>query len=136
MQILFADTRYLDRALAQVDAACDAARLRVVSDPVRVKEYEMAQQQAEAFRDQGYPADVPPFVKSWQDAKVRDGWTAQQACDDILAASARWNGALAALRGLRLKAKEDMRAARGAAEIDAVLGTFTTTLSVMMQGVE
>lgn len=135
MHIVFDDSSYTDTALARIDAQCDAARLRVVGDAVRVKEYEVAESQAKAYQAQGYPADVPPFVKVWQDAKHRENWTAQQACDDILAASASWNGALAALRGLRLKTKEDVRAAANRADIDAVLGTFTTTLSVMMQGV-
>lgn len=135
MNIVFDDSSYTDTALAQIDAQCDAARLRVVGDPVRVKEYERTQVQAEAYKAQGYPADVPTTVKSWQDAKWREGWTAQQACDDILAAAAQWLAALDAIRDLRLKAKEDVRAASSRAAIDTALATFTATLSMMMKGI-
>lgn len=135
MNITFDDSSYTDNAIARIDAVCDAARLRVVGDPVRVKEYEVAESQAKDYKARGYANAVPPFVAVWQQAKHRDGWTAQQACDDILAASASWNGALAALRGLRLAAKEDVRAATGRVEIDAVLAGFVSTLSMMMEGV-
>lgn len=135
MKIVFADTRYSDLALARVDSVCDAARLKVVGDPVRVKEYEVAEAQAKAYAAAGYRGEVPAFVQVWQEAKHRQGWSARQAADDILAASAAWNGALAALRGLRLSAKEDIRAATGKAEIDAILLGFETTLTTMMEGV-
>lgn len=136
MKIVFTDTSYQDRSLARIDQVCDAARLRVVGDPVRVKEYEVAEAQAKAYADAGYTGQVPEAVQVWQDAKRRHGWSARQAADDILAASTAWNGALMALRGLRLKAKEDVRAAAGKAEIDTVLVQFEAALTTMMEGVQ
>ena len=50
-------------------------------------------------------------MASWAEAK---NWTAQQAADDILAVSAAWNYALYALRDIRLKGKEAIKAAADA----------------------
>lgn len=135
MNIVFNDSSYTDATLARIDALCDAARLGVVGDAARIKEYERTEAQARQYKAQGYPADVPTTVKSAQQAKWREGWTAQQACDDIIAAADRWLAALDAIRDLRLKAKEDVRAASGKGEIDAAMTAFTTTLSGMMEGV-
>jgi hypothetical protein len=116
-----------------VDHTADIARAAVVGDPVRVKEYERAQQQAEAFRDAGFTGTAPSCVACWATAKE---WTDQQAAEDILAASARWLGALDGIRALRLQAKEDIRRATTNAEVDTLLATFTSTLTAAMQGVQ
>jgi hypothetical protein len=121
------------RTVVEVDRVADLSRAAVVGDPVRVKEYERAQQQAEQYRDAGFSGAVPACVGCWATAKE---WTAQQAAEDILAASARWLGALDGIRALRLQAKEDIRRATTNAEVDALLTTFTATLTAAMQGVQ
>lgn len=120
-------------AVLQVDVIADHARAAVVGDPVRVKEYERAQQQAEQYRDAGFAGTVPAGVACWAVAKE---WTPQRAAEDILAASARWLGALDGIRALRLQAKEDIRRATTNAQVDSILATFTATLAAAMQGVQ
>lgn len=133
MNITFDDDGYASSAGAEVDAIADAARLKVVGDPVRMKEYETAEAQAQAFKLAGYTGTVPQYVKSWQEAKQ---WTAQAACDDILAASDRWQYALGMLRDVRLKTKEAIRRSTTKVQVDAILATFKTNIATAMQGVQ
>lgn len=132
MNITITDIAFIDGLIARVDQAADAVRRQVVGDPVRVKEYEMAHLAAETFRDAGYTGEVSPYVRCWAEAK---GWTDRQAADDILAASARWYAALEAIRDLRLKAKEAIRAAATAAQAQATFETYLATLTTLMEGV-
>ena len=122
--------------LAQIDAESDAARLAVVGDAARIKEYERAQAGAEAYRDAGFAGPVPSAVASWAYAKRRQSWTARQAAEDILAASSRWYAALDGIRALRLDAKESARAAQTTGEVATVAANFRTTLTAAMQGVQ
>lgn len=92
----------------QIDRDSDAARLRIAGDPLRAIEYQLAEQEAAAYRAAGYSGAVGGAVQSWADAK---GWTAQAAADDILVVAAAWNQALYALRDIRLKGKEAVKAA-------------------------
>lgn len=124
------------RTIADIDIFADAARLSVVGDAARIKEYERAQAGAEAYRDAGFTGDVPPGVASWAYAKRRNNWTAQQAAEDILAASARWYDALDGIRALRLDAKEGVRSAVTNEEVAATAATFRTTLTASMEGVQ
>lgn len=123
----------IDSAVMAVDQQADAARLIVVGDPVRIKEYERAEQQARAFRADGYSGDVPASVECWAAAK---GWSAQHAADDILAASVRWYAALDAIRALRLAAKEDIKRAAANSAADAILANFSTALTTALQAVQ
>lgn len=133
MKLTFGDDSYRSNLITKVDQVADSARARVVGDPVRVKEYEIAQQQAELFKASDYTLDpVPQYVKSWAEAK---GWTSQQSCDDILAASARWHDALGAIRDMRLKAKENIRNSSSANAAQSIYDSFNSTLTTMMQGV-
>ena len=120
-------------AAAAVDQHADVARASVVGDAVRVKEYERAQAQAEAFRAAGFAGAVPSCVACWAAAKE---WTPQSAAEDILAAAARWYGALDGIRALRLQAKEDIRRAADNATVDTLLATFIASLTSSMQGVQ
>lgn len=98
----------VEELCAKIDSEADAARLKIAGDPLRVVEYQRAETEAKTFAAVGYTGTVPPTVESWADAK---GWTAQEATDDILRASAAWNDALYAFRGIRLKGKEAVKAA-------------------------
>lgn len=124
------------RAIASIDEVADAARLAVVGDAARIKEYERAQAGAETYRDAGFTGPVPPGVASWAYAKRRANWTARQAAEDILASSARWYAALDGIRALRLDAKETIRAAVTNEEVTATAATFRVTLTAAMQGVQ
>lgn len=95
-----------EEMIAGIDAAADAARVRIVGDPIRVFEYQTAESDAVTFKAAGYAGTCPASIAVWAQAK---GWTNQQAADDILRASASWRQALIALRQARLTGKEGVR---------------------------
>jgi len=112
------------RALDVIDAAGEAVRMAVITKLTQTSEYQRAEQHAREYRAAGYlegeDAYVPPAVASWAQAKWREGWTARQAADDILATADSWYAVLDDIRALRLANKEDVRAASSAAEIAAI----------------
>lgn len=106
-------------AIAEIDRTCDTKRNRYVSTgSLVVEEYRLAAKQAAAYKAAGYSGQVPASVQSWATAK---GWTATQAADDILATEAAWMAVLAAIRNIRLPAKEQARAATTQAQVRAIL---------------
>lgn len=117
---------------ARIDRKADAARLKIAGDPLRVIEYQKAEEEAAAYKAAGYTGTVPPMVLSWAEAK---GWTAQAAADDILTVSAGWRQALYALRDIRLKGKEAIRAgadeAAANAAADAASGQIQAVLAAV-----
>ena len=120
------------RLCTRIDSEADAARLKIAGDPLRVVEYERAAAEAQAFKDSGYTGTIPPSVLSWAEAKA---WTAQAAADDILTVSALWNQALYALRDIRLKGKEAIRAGADEAAAntaaDAASGQIAAVLAAI-----
>lgn len=96
------------KAVMDIDKVADEVRYKFIGDAARIKEYDTANQEAEAYKAAGYSGDVPQSVKSWAEAK---GWTGQSAADDILATAAAWNAVLYGIRDARLKGKELVRAA-------------------------
>lgn len=119
MIITFTDNGYLARMLEAVDKLADDTRNVFVSrvNPLKLAEYQRAETVARAFKAAAYGGEVPQAVLSWAEAK---GWSAQQACDDIIAQADAWYAALDAIRDVRLKTREAMRQAAGAAELDAL----------------
>jgi hypothetical protein len=132
------------RAIDTMDAEGDAARLKVIGDPTKVLEYQLAEAQARPYAAASYPDPAPECVASWAEAKRwangGEPWTGQQAADDIITTADRWYGALERIRRLRLDAKERVRAvvAAGAmlADVDAIAAQFSTDLSNLMKGIE
>jgi len=132
------------RAIDKVDAEGDAARLKVIGDPTKVLEYQLAEAQARPYAAAGYPDPAPECVASWADAKRwangGESWSGQQAADDIITTADRWYSALERIRRLRLDAKERVRAAvaAGAAlpDVDAIAQQFSTDLSNLMKGLQ
>lgn len=108
-----------------VDQAADAARRAVAGDPLRAVEYDRAASEAQAFAAAGYQGEVPPMVAAW----AISGRTAQQAADSILAEAAQYNGALVQLRTVRLQAKELIRAAINAGNIEQAQGIAAETIA-------
>ena len=85
----------------------------------KTTEYLKAAEDARAYKAAGYPVDdVPDYVQSWADAKL---WTAQQACDDIIAQENTWLYAAKLIRDYRLKAKEAVKRATTVEEIDTAM---------------
>lgn len=94
--------------IANIDRRADALRWAIVGDPVRVEEYRLARDEADAYIAASYTGTVPPTVQAWATAK---SWTAQQAADDIAATAQAWEAALYAIRSIRLIGKESVRSA-------------------------
>lgn len=92
---------------------------KIVSDTVGAlsNEYAQAKTDADAFKAAAYLGAVPSSVSSWATAK---GWTAMQACDDILTAAANWVGAQAAIRSNRLARSEAAKACATQEQLDTV----------------
>lgn len=99
---------------ARIDATADRARHTVAGDPLRAVEYDRARIEAEQFAAAGYQGTVPPMVAAW----AINGRTPQQAADSILAEAAQYTNALVYLRTVRLNAKELIRNAMAAGNIE------------------
>lgn len=117
---------------ARIDAAADAARSAVVGDPVRSLEYQKAAEEARAFVAAGYPADAVPRTVA---AYVTAERTAQQAADSILAEAAAYNEALYFLRETRLQAKERVRKAMDAGDIELAQTIAEETVAAIQAAV-
>lgn len=113
---------------AQIDTAADAARSAVAGDPLRAVEYDRAAAEAQAFKDAGYPAAaVPRTVAAW----AIGGRTAQQAADNILLESAAYTEALYQIREARLGAKELVRQAMAAGNVDQAQDIAAETIAAI-----
>lgn len=116
----------------QIDAAADAARRAVAGDPLRAVEYDRAAVEAQAFKDAGYPADaVPRTVAAW----AISGRTAQQAADNILLESAAYTEALYQIREARLGAKELVRHAMAAGNVDQAQDVAAETIAAIKSAI-
>lgn len=112
----------------QIDAAADSARRAVAGDPLRAVEYERSATEAQAFKTAGYPANaVPRTVSAW----AIGGRTAKQAADSILAESAAYTEALYQIREARLGAKEMVRQAMIAGEVDQAQDIAAETIAAI-----
>ena len=124
----------VERAISQIDADADAARVSVLVKPTKAEEYMQAETQAREWQASGYLGAAPPDVASWAAAKRRDGMTEQQAAESILAQADQYRNLLSGIRALRLKHMEDARHAADAAGVQACLTAFTVELSTLMKG--
>ncbi|WP_199154414.1 hypothetical protein [Chromobacterium sp. ASV23] len=114
-----------ERALQQLDGAADEAGLSLQGSAVRQIEYRQAAAEAQAYKDAGYKGDAPAGVQAWADAK---GLSGKDAADGILAKAMAAEQALAAIRAVRLKAKE---AVRNATSLDAVQTAADSALAAL-----
>ena len=103
-----------DALCMSIDNAADNARRAVAGDALRAVEYDRAHIEAEQFAAASYLGEVPPMVAAW----AINGRTAQQAANNILAEAAQYNTALVQLRTVRLNAKELIRTAMAAGQIE------------------
>lgn len=118
------------QALAQIDQAAGAARLRYITEvPGQQAVYLSKEAQARQFKAAGYPADaVPPYVAAEVQA-MGEGVTPQQAADAILAVAERWQVVLSPRIELeRLKGKRAVQAATTAA---AALGAAQAAIEAL-----
>lgn len=114
------------RLCASIDAMADKARQDVAGDPLRAMEYETAAAEALVFKSAGYPSSaVPRTVAAW----AISGRSAQQAADDILGEAAAYSEALYRIREARLSAKEQVRQAVAANQIEQARSIATATIA-------
>lgn len=117
-----------DELCAKIDATADSARRAVAGDPLRAVEYERSAAEAKAFKDAGYPAEaVPRTVSAW----AINGRTAQQAADSILAEAAAYTEALYQIREARLGAKELVRGAMAAGQVEQAQDIAAETIAAI-----
>lgn len=116
----------------QIDATADTARRAVAGDSLRAVEYERSAAEAQTFKDAGYPAEaVPRTVSAW----AINGRTAQQAADSILAEAAAYTEALYQIREARLGAKELVRAAMAAGNVEQAQDIAAETIAAIQAAV-
>jgi len=107
---------YKATARKEVDIEAGIARSRFPSPGFLVEqEYKHAESGASSYVAAGYTGTVPVCVQDW--ATV-NGWTAQQAADDIIATAAVWYGIMDIIRGHRLIGKKAIEVAIDAAGVD------------------
>lgn len=122
----------LSVALCQsVDAAADVARAKVAGDPLRAVEYDRAASEAKSFAAANYQDTVPPMVAAW----AINGRTARQAADGILQEAAQYNSALVLLRTVRLNAKELIRNAVTAGNVEQAQDIADETIASIQAAV-
>ena len=109
----------------QIDTAADAARRAVAGDPLRAVEYDRARIEAEQFAANDYQGDVPPMVAAW----AINGRTPQQAAESILHEAAQYTAALVQLRTVRLNAKELIRSAMAAGNVEQAQNIAAETIA-------
>lgn len=117
LPILVAPPTYVpssEALCARVDAAADKARAKVAGDPLRAVEYDRSRLEAEAYKAAGYQGDVPRMVAAW----AINGRTPRQAADSILSEASAYTEALYCIRETRLQAKELIRAAVNAGNVE------------------
>lgn len=114
-----------DSLCISVDNAADRARAQVAGDPLRAVEYDRARIAAEQYAAAGYQGEVPAMVAAW----AINGRTPQQAADSILAEAAKYTSALELLRTTRLAAKELIRIAMAAGNIEQAQDIAAETIA-------
>lgn len=122
----------LQQILESVDRAADQAREAVAGDPLRAVEYDRARLEAEAFAAADYQGEVPRMVAAW----ALNGRNARQAADSILAEAAAYTEALYTLREARLQAKEQIRTAFAAGNVELAEDIAAETVAAIEAAVQ
>ncbi len=117
----------IEELCGRIDHAADFARRAVAGDPLRAVEYDRSRQEAEAFKAAGYQGEVPRMVAAW----AINGRTARQAADSILAEAAAYTEALYLIRETRLQAKELIRAAINAGDVEQAKDIAAETIAAI-----
>ncbi|WP_445673407.1 hypothetical protein ACUDA6_27130 [Pseudomonas ceruminis] len=119
-------------AIQQIEETADNARIAVVGNSLRVVEYQLAEQEAQAFQAAGFEGAVPATVQAWVDAA---GLSPQEAAENILAEAAAWKGALYTIRAARLKGKQQALKAATHDEAEAIADAAITAINASVVGV-
>jgi hypothetical protein len=118
-------------AAQQIEQAADQARTVVLGDPLRAVEYQMAEQEARAYKLAGFDGDVPATVQAVVEASDVEP---KAAAELVLAESTAWREALCAIRAARLKGKQAMLKATTHVEAEAHADTAINAIRAIAQG--
>jgi len=96
-------------------------------------EYELAEEEATAFKVAGYPATIPLSVADEVASKAAKGITitATVACNNILAAATGWRNAQAALRRNRLTVTSAASVVVDADALDAIKASWSEFITAL-----
>lgn len=119
-------------AQQQIDQVADQARTAVVGDPLRVVEYQLAEQEAKAFAAAGFEGVTPPTVQAWVDAA---GLEPRAAAENILAEAQAWLDALYAIRAARLKGKQAVLKATSHEQAEGFADTAIAAIRASVIGI-
>lgn len=119
-------------AAQQIDQQADQARLKILADPLRALEYQIAATEAKTFATESYTGDVPPSVQAWMDAADLD---AKSATDSILIEANAWQGALYAIRAARLNGKQHVLKASTHEAAQAIADAAISAINQSIAGV-
>lgn len=92
----------LQEMVERIELVADTQRAKIVGDPVRAFEYELAEKEARVFRERNYAEPIPQTVISWMQAS---GLDRIQATDTTLQMADAFKYALNEIRRIRLVAK-------------------------------
>jgi len=111
--------------IQRIDLIADLQRAKIVGDPVRAFEYQLAEREARLYQDSNYSIETPLSIRCWAEAR---GWTDQEACDDILVEADAFNSVLNYIRVLRLKNKYAIMSANTNDEAEVI---FSLTINAL-----
>ncbi len=117
-------------AKTAIDTAAGNVRKAFVSTGQLIEaEYRLAQQQAQAWRANGSPADnVPPAISDWA---TTAGFTNEEAASAIETAAVQLEGVLIAVRNIRLQGKAAVDAAADTADFNAIAQPYIDQLEAL-----
>ncbi len=119
-------------AAQQIEEAADTARVAVMGSSLIYIEYQLAEDEARAFKDAGFKGDVPTTVQAWADATEV---TPQEAAESMLNEAAAWKGAVCAIRAARLVGKRKALKAASHDEAEAIADKAIATINASVVGV-
>lgn len=114
--------------VSAIDAGVDMIYSKTIGN--RTTEYQLAETEATTYASSGYTGTAPPTVSVW--AQI-NGWTPQQAADDILQTSSNWRAVQQTLRAQRLTTKDRLKKATTYAEIESIRSEWLVFIDVIKQ---
>ncbi|MGA4453354.1 hypothetical protein [Pseudomonas fortuita] len=119
-------------AAQQVEEAADNARIAVMGSSLIYIEYQLAEDEARAFKEAGFEGDVPTTVQAWVDAT---DVTPQEAAESMLAEAAAWKKAVCAIRATRLVGKQKALKAGSHDEAEAIADQAIAAINASVVGI-
>ena len=119
-------------AAQQIEEAADTARVAVMGSSLLYIEYQLAEEEAQAFKDAEFDGAVPVTVQAWVDA---NDVTPQEAAESMLAEAAAWKSAVCAIRAARLVGKQKALKAGSHDEAEALADQAIAAINARVVGI-